>query len=251
MTDRLPKIQRTARVAQAFTPGAPVDSLDLLAGRALQLQDVVSTISQKGRHVALYGERGVGKTSLASILAEVFSAPDLTQFQVAIVNCSTDDTFATLWRTIYRELGLTTEPGRSPEAVRYDIAHLDRPALIVIDELDRLEDDDALTLLADTIKTFSDHAVQSTIVLVGVAHSVSELIGEHASIVRALVQVEMPRMSTSELLDILHEGCARAQLEVSSGAADRIAALSQGLPTTPTCSACTPGSASLPTTAPR
>jgi hypothetical protein len=47
--------------------------------------------------------------------------------------------------------------------------------------------DDALTALADTIKTLSDRATDSTVVLVGVARSIGELVGEHASIVRALV----------------------------------------------------------------
>jgi hypothetical protein len=42
--------------------------------------------------------------------------------------------------------------------------------------LDRLEDDDALTALADTLETLSDHAVTSTLVLVGVARSIGELV---------------------------------------------------------------------------
>jgi hypothetical protein len=96
--------------------------------------------------------------------------------------------------------------------------------------LDRLENDDALTALADTIKTLSDHSVPSTLVLVGVARSIGELIGEHASIVRALVQIEMPRMTRDELAEILAKGCNQAGLTSSKDAVREITILSEGLP---------------------
>jgi hypothetical protein len=52
---------------------------------------------------------------------------------------------------------------RWPEGVRLTLEGLDGRALIVIDELDRLEDNESLMLLADTIKTLSDHAVGTTL----------------------------------------------------------------------------------------
>jgi Cdc6-like AAA superfamily ATPase len=226
----LPKIQRIARVARAFTPGAPIDSLALFHGRWMQIQDVVSASAQRGYHVALYGERGVGKTSLANVLAEIFEIPDLPAFRTAFVTCNTESTYETVWRDIYRELDLEARQGIAPEDVRFDLGRLEPPALIVIDELDRLVDDDSLTLLADTIKTLSDHVVQSTLVLVGVAHSVDELIGEHASIVRNLQQVEMPRMSPDELSEILANGFEACAITAASDAIDKIVLLSEGLP---------------------
>lgn len=225
------KLQRVEAVSSAFTPGAPVSRLDMLAGRMEQLTDVVSAVSMLGQHVGLYGERGVGKTSLATVLGEYVGAREIRpQLQSAGVNCSTDDTFASLWRGIFSELHVDVDDDEiSPEYVRRHLQELP-PSLIVIDELDRLEDDDALTALADTIKTLSDHGVPSTLVLVGVANSVGELIGEHASIVRALVQIEMPRMTTGELEQILANGCQRAELMPEQDAMFEIAALSEGLP---------------------
>lgn len=220
-------------MAQAFTPGAPIDDLELFAGRIPQAQDVVNAAAQKGQHVGLYGERGVGKTSLANILSHLFQATDLPSFRPAKVNCQTDDDFSSLWRNIVRELGVQLEGDQhavSPDDVRYTLAPLQPPALIVIDELDRLEDDDALTLLADTIKALSDHAVASTLVLVGVAQSIGDLIGEHESISRALVKVHMPRMLLAELRELLEKGCERAGITATDEAVDHITILSRGLP---------------------
>lgn len=206
--------------------------LDMLAGRMAQLTDVVSTVAMRGQHVGLYGERGVGKTSLATVLAEYFNMVDDDNLQAVVVNCTTEDSFTSLWHNVFVELGLQHDGDEliHPELVRRSLGDLERPAIIVIDELDRLEDDLALTALADTIKTLSDHSVESTVVLVGVARSIGDLVGEHASIVRALVQIEMPRMTIEELAEILSSGCERAKLRLKPEAGHEIAALSEGLP---------------------
>jgi len=230
LTADIPKIQRLMLVAQAFTPSGPIDDLTLFSGRIEQIQEVASAVMQRGRHVALYGQRGVGKTSLASVLAELFNAPDLPERRRVLATCNTESTYEAIWFDIYRTLGIHSEDPITPENVRYEIAQLDPQAIIVIDELDRLADDDALSLLADTIKSFSDHLVVSTIVLVGVAHSLIDLIGEHESIVRNLAQIEMPRMSRDELTEILEKGCERCRLRIRPDAMERIVSLSEGLP---------------------
>jgi type II secretory pathway predicted ATPase ExeA len=229
---RAAKMDRIRAVSSAFTPGAPVGQLEMLAGRADQLTDIVSAVSMRGQHVGLYGERGVGKTSLATVLAEYFTIiGELSGLKSVIVNCSTDDTFASLWNNIFTELGVESDERQiAPEYVRRALQALPSASLIVIDELDRLEDDDTLTALADTIKTLSDHTVESTLVLVGVARSIGELIGEHASIVRALVQIEMPRMRIEELGAIVTKGCKQADIAAKQDAIGDIAALSEGLP---------------------
>jgi len=228
--DEVPKIQRIAAVARAFTPGAPIDSLALFRGRFPQIQDVVTAANQRGYHVALFGERGVGKTSLANVLAELFSLPDLPHYQSAFVTCNTESTYQSVWRDIYRELGLSFEDSIVPEDVRFELNRLDPPALIVIDELDRLVDDDSLTLLAGTIKTLSDHVVSSTLVMVGVAHSITGLIGEHQSIVRNIQQIELPRMSPHELSEILEKGFDQCGMTIRPAAVEKIVRLSGGLP---------------------
>jgi hypothetical protein len=85
-------------------------------------------------------------------------------------------------------------------------------------------------LMADTIKGLSDHSVSATVVIVGVADSVSELIKEHASIGRNLVEIPMPRMSDDELAEIIDKRLPRLGMTISDIAKRRIISYSQGLP---------------------
>jgi type II secretory pathway predicted ATPase ExeA len=226
-----------AHVAQVFTPGAPIDSLALFGGRMTQIIEVINTVGQRGQHVILYGERGVGKTSLANVLSEIFADRNLKVLSAVKINCNTNDDFRSLWSSIFRELAskepsvdAAEEAPSDPEGVLYALEHLEQDWLIVIDELDRLEDNETLSLLADTIKTLSDHSVGVTLVLVGVADSIDELIGDHQSVERALTQVQMPRMSVDELEEIVDKGVGQLSLKVNPEAKLRIARLSEGLP---------------------
>ena len=55
---------------QLFSSSAPINKLALFAGRIEQLQRLMDVIFERGRHAVLYGEQGVGKTSLTNILHE-------------------------------------------------------------------------------------------------------------------------------------------------------------------------------------
>src|SRR5207249_3691311 len=69
-----------------------------------------------------------------------------------------------------------------------------------------------------------------TLILVGVADSVDQLIAEHRSIGRSLKQVQMPRMPREELLDLLSRGLVKLDMTMSDDAKEFIAVLSKGLP---------------------
>src|SRR5271168_4843662 len=84
--------------------------------------------------------------------------------------------------------------------------------------------------MADTIKALSDNSVNATILLIGVADSVNELIREHQSIERALVQIPMPRMSDDEIRTIIDKGLARLTMGIDDAAREELVLLSQGVP---------------------
>lgn len=190
----------------------------------------------------------MGKTSLVSFASMIV---DDTAVRI---NCDTSDTFGTLWQKVCERVTVTlSRPGVGFAAKEKEVVIAAAEALpkhpgpadieavlstmptgkalaIFIDEFDRVRDPEAPVLLADTIKTLSDQGVPATVIVVGVADNVSDLIAEHASIERALVQVRMPRMSPEELDEIVTRGLDRVDMTIAGGARDRICALSQGLP---------------------
>ncbi len=57
-------------VTNLFSPHAPVDAEELFSGRTDLLLRMIDVIYQRGLHAVLYGDRGVGKTSLTYILRD-------------------------------------------------------------------------------------------------------------------------------------------------------------------------------------
>src|SRR5450759_337419 len=99
------KMRKIAQVGSAFSPSAPINQYSLFAGRLDLVKDVIRGIYQRGQHIILYGERGVGKTSLANVMKE-FLEKNVT---VVKVNCDTQNNYKSLWQKILREIVLITK----------------------------------------------------------------------------------------------------------------------------------------------
>lgn len=224
-------------LARTFTPATPVSRRDAFSGRYQQINDIVMAVVQPGRHVVLYGERGVGKTSLANILSELLIGEGDNRRDFAKrITCNAGDTFRSIWRRALTELGCEIpeewqygEP--NPDDLRRILAGVKPPMVIVLDEYDRVDDDDSLSRMADTIKALSDHAVETKLVIVGVSDSIEALIGEHESVKRAIEEVQMPRMSSLEIMQVVDRGFDAVGMTVAADALIRITKISEGLPT--------------------
>lgn len=239
------------QAGQYFRPASPITAVEFFSGRLQQLQATTEAINQIGQHVVLYGERGVGKTSLANIFGPYANILGGSTLVTGKINCDTMDTFDSVWRKVLEEITLTTaRPGvgftaddiesverlgmklpkdAMPNDVRRLLASTGNNIVLVFDEFDRLPNNVALSF-TDLIKSLSDYSVGATVILVGVADTVEQLIEDHGSIDRALVQVHMPRMSAEELHQILQTGASQLGISFSVGAATKIVSLSQGLP---------------------
>src|SRR5579862_5092900 len=83
------------KVATAFSPHSPVNQANLFKGRAEQICTVLDAAQATGLHAAIYGERGVGKTSLANMIRD-----SLGDAETGRANCSEVDTFTTVMRRL-------------------------------------------------------------------------------------------------------------------------------------------------------
>ena len=247
-------VKLKASLAVYFKPGTPINSQQLFAGRQSQIMDVMNAIIQPGQHIIMYGERGVGKTSLAKVVSDIMrKAKNFKTLNSGTINCDPADNFNSLWRKIFRELSVEMELQEAgfetqmristipvaenlpkqelqPDDIRHFLSKINGPIVLIIDELDRLPDRTSRSQLADTIKNLSDHAIDTTLVLVGIGDSVDELIEEHQSIDRSFVQVPMQRMSVMELMKILEIGERGSGIIIPEECKAWITRLSQGLP---------------------
>jgi len=179
----------------------------------------------------------------------------MPEFVISLrVNCDPSDNFSSVWEKVIDELVAATHRSDwphgeedqiaeravellrfdevGPENVRHFLALLGEiaPTVVFLDEFDQLCDPATKSLLANTIKTLSDNLVQATLVIVGVADNVDELITEHRSVERSVAQILMPRMSRDEIEEIYRKGFPPLQLEVAEGLLERLIRLPQGLP---------------------
>jgi len=240
-------------VPEVFNPAAPTTRRDSFAGRTEQLAQIVDVVAQRGQHAVVYGERGVGKTSLAVVATGAL----IERRTLALrVNCDGSDDFVSIWRKVVREaqMGrplppvvgireLLAEATASADSllaathvtvdvVRQALQILSHPApiVIVLDEFDRLEHVRTKRLFADTIKALSDHIVLVTVIFVGVAETPEMLLGEHRSVERGLRAIHVPRMSAAELAVIVRLGFGKLKMPIADEAVSRIGELSEGFP---------------------
>jgi Cdc6-like AAA superfamily ATPase len=225
--------------------GAPIDEEELFAGRSTEVRKIIDAVFTRSKHVILFGERGVGKTSLSNVFWKRFNKT-LKSFVVARVQCGPHDTFSSLWIRALEELHAnaitlgkealipidTNYENITPSHVRRELQKCGANSLpiIIVDEYNEVVDDSAKRLTANLIKEFYDFSITTTVILVGVAENISELIEDHASIDRALIEVPLSRMSNSELREIIQKRASRTIITFTGDAIWTIVALSRGLP---------------------
>src|SRR5262249_47971119 len=120
----------------------------------------------------------------------------------------------------------------TPSQIRRELQKCGANALpiIIIDEYSEAVDEDAKKLTANLIKEIYDFSITTTAILVGVAENISELIENHQSIDRAIVEIPLSRMSDDELKEIIQKRANRTVMTFSPDAIWTIIVLSRGLP---------------------
>lgn len=232
-----------AECEQAFTPGTPIQESDLFAGRSDQIAKLTQRIRSPGSHAIVFGERGVGKSSLVNVF-KFIADRNAARIQYIRIAGVANDTASTLFMKIFKRMTIELD-GRSAKLsdsyegktivsddVLLEMQNFSSAStpIIVIDEFDKISSKQVKDEIAETIKLLSDERVNVTFFVVGIADSVAQLIEGHESLGRAVAQVEMPRMSDQEIIEVLHPRIKSLGLRIDSHALWECVFLSKGLP---------------------
>ena len=235
---------------KVFSPASPIKQKDFFFGRINQLKKVADAINEEGQHAILYGDRGVGKTSLANIMANSY-----TNLYPVKITCNRLDNFKSLWENALngiqfskttKGIGFNSSETKEIIKVGHHVREISevRPShivnilnclpanrlLFIFDEFDNIATKKTRAIFSDLIKSLSDNNTNATLVLVGIGDSVEKLVGNHQSLERCLKQVKMPKMKDDECEEIIISGLKKLDLTIENKVKNQIIEFSSGFP---------------------
>lgn len=224
------KICNIRKANELFTPSSPIKDKDKLYGRNIEIKGIISAIIQDGQQIVIYGERGVGKTSLVNI-ARQFIDEDGVSYDVVHYTCSKTDTTSEIIENflIHKNKDLPDDT-LSLTANKFATRYFKENCLFIIDEFDRVMDSKTKTFFSDLIKCLADKNLPTKIILVGVASATTDLIGKHPSAGRSLKSIPVYPLSHENVKKILTKGLSEVSITVSDEVIDLVANISNGLP---------------------
>jgi Cdc6-like AAA superfamily ATPase len=239
-----------AKLRHAFTPSQPVADRRLFAGRDNVLKTMIRAIEDQRLHVVLYGERGIGKTSLLHVLTQAAAE---ARYIVVYTSCGANSNFDETFRAAAAEIPLLFHSGFSPTAAETEkgstLADLlpheplsprkfgdlcakltGTRVLIILDEFDRAESGPFRRDVAELIKNLSDRLGRVQLVLAGVAADLTELVEHIPSIRRNLFALRVPKMTEPEVLQIVANGERETELKFDAQARAFVVEVARGSP---------------------
>lgn len=251
------------KLNEVVSPSRPILSIEHLIGREKELDRIDKALMAHGRNVFIFGERGVGKSSLAATAANQWQSSDNGYIDVS---CAPDSTVKSIVANIasqaikrawFSNVKLTEEAAvkfkwlsysLKSESTPVDFAtkitsladaievlkevaslHSDSP-VVVVDEVDRMSDDAEVDMLADLLKQMGDKQVPIKFIFTGVGSTLNEILGFHRSAIRQLETIELPKLSWDARWDIAIAALQEFDIEISRDICVRIAAVSDGYP---------------------
>ncbi len=249
------------RLEKYFRPQSPVVDAQLLQGREEQLRQVERTAAATGRAVFIWGDRGVGKTSLAVTAAQRSLGPGVAPLQMS---CDARSSMLQLTRSVVDELmgrdplsgppewsasvgagvfkaerrsGKSRDPENVHEAARQLQAGVDRwektfpgrRPVVIVDEFDILPQAER-KYFGDLIKQIGDRRIATTLIFCGVADSLEDLLGGHESAHRYIETVKLERLYLDASMAILAAGAEALGVKVHKEHKLRTAQISDGYP---------------------
>ncbi|WPZ32243.1 ATP-binding protein [Thalassobaculum sp. OXR-137] len=235
-----------------------------LRGRSVNLREIDRAFGAGGRHIFIYGDRGIGKTSLAQTAAFQHQSSEI---EPPLVACYKEASFSDLMATaLQRCVQHTVFNGSKrdqetlsvgPSFLKYTVQRVSdnnlelgvvsvndalsafkyliekqivREPVIVFDEFNQIADDAVKLNMANIIQQTSVQGVGVKFVFCGIGQSLDDLIGTHKSAERYLKTIRLEKINHSARHEIIQTAFAAAGLEIDREFVIRLGIISDGYP---------------------
>ena len=238
---------------------------ELFFGRQNEVSKIIQQLNTPGQHSILFGDRGVGKSSLANITSTLLKT--MAGGKLIKKRCDSNDIFTSIVSDLLSEVGIDihqtssqhqrTEGGsaglniplakasidtkktetsncagyesraNSPSWVAQQIKDIE--GLFLLDEIDTIKNEEKLKI-AELIKQLSDENSKLKFLVVGIAETAQQLTNGHPSVQRCLKETHLRKMYDQELEKIVTSGEEKLQIKFSTEAIKEIVKVSSGYP---------------------
>lgn len=249
-----------------LSPQNPIRTAEFLRGRPRELEALEQELRYFKGIPFIFGNRGVGKTSLARTVAQQVTKSDREHIYVA---CAPGSRMLDILREVALELlamavriadvaeiaqklevTISAIPSiklsfekRTPQLEPFDnvntavrvLREIDallpdaKSTVVIIDELEELNNDDRRDL-AFLVKQIGDQEFNVRFVLVGIAENVQQLIGAHESVVRYIKEISLDPLLPQILMDIVSDAARHVGIVIDKDVLYRIAIIGNGYP---------------------
>ncbi|GAA4879965.1 ATP-binding protein [Ferrimonas pelagia] len=254
------RIQVLERLYEVSSASQPIHSPERLFGRDAELEKLEDALHAPGRHAFIYGERGVGKSSLAHSVACQVQSSDNSPI---LVTAGPTATLVSILRDVHAQAqascrastvrvdkvsvgiaGLKYESQWQAEQQRLEVNdigsallmlnqlstwHSTRP-VVVIDEFDTIESSAEREMFGTLLKHLGDARSGVKLIFTGIGDSLNSLIGGHLSSTRQLHQVSLERLNWDGRYQIIDSVMEAFGLQLPDEIRFRMAGMSDGFP---------------------
>jgi ATPase domain predominantly from Archaea len=242
--------RRRLALRDALGASQPVVARETFAGRREAMASLINAVEEQRVHVVVYGERGIGKTSLAHVFAETARE---ARYHVIYASCGTAANFADMFRSVLARIPriyhasilpnsaeaeaggtfdqmLPSGPFGARELAETLAGVVGTRIIVILDEYDRVVDVTFRREVAELIKNLSDRAARVQLVITGVALNLDELIGYAPSIRRNIAGLPMTPLAGGEVRELLRMGERAADIRFGKDALALITRMAGGSP---------------------